>query len=82
VRDTSENGGRLEEMVAHEMEEGALYPVSGIVAAPDGETLELVALSATDEAGEYRWIVLPEDEVRGSLKGGGGEGFVGQDINL
>ena len=84
VRGTSENGGRLEGMVAHELEgEGGLYPVSGIVTAPDGQTLvlKLVALSA--EAGEYRWIVLPEGEARGGPKGGGSEGLlIEQDIGL
>ena len=79
MRGTSENGGRLEEMVVHELEQGGLYPVAGIITAPDGETLELVALTDTHEAGEYRWIVLPEGEVKGGPKGGGSEGFVNQD---
>jgi hypothetical protein len=79
---TSENGGRLEGWVAHELEEGGLYPVAGIVTAPDGETLELVAVTATHEAGEYRWIVLPEGEVKGGQKGGGSDGFISQEGDL
>jgi len=84
VRGTSENGGRLEGMVAHELEgEGGLYPVTGTVTASDGETLALKLVALTAEAGEYRWIVLPDGEVRGGPKGGGSEGLIiEQDIGL
>jgi hypothetical protein len=84
VRGTSENGGRLEGMVAHELEgEGGLYPVTGTVTAPDGETLAFKVVALTAEAGEYRWIVLPEGEVRGGPKDGGSEGLIiEQDIGL
>ncbi len=81
IRGTSEAGGRLEGRVAHELGERGLYPVSGIITAPDGETLELVALSDEDEGGEYRWIVLPEGEVKGAKKSvatGSSSGFIDQ----
>jgi hypothetical protein len=59
-----------------------LYPVSGIVTAPDAETLELVALSAAHETDEYRSIVLPDGEVRGDPKGSGSEGFIEQVVGI
>jgi hypothetical protein len=68
MRGTSENGARLEGMVAHQLEEDGLYPVASIVTAPDGQTLELVAVSDEHEGGEYRWIVLEDGEVKGARK--------------
>ena len=68
VRGTSENGGRLEGMVAHQLEEDGLYPLAGTISAADGQTLELVAVSDDDEGGEYRWVVLSEGEVKGARK--------------
>ncbi len=68
VRGTSENGGRLEGMVAHQLGEDGLYPVAATITAPDGQSLELVAVSDEHEGGEYRWIVLEEGEVKGARK--------------
>src|SRR5215203_1549117 len=68
VRGTSENGGRLEGMVAHQLEEDGLYPLAGTISAADGQTLELVAVSDDEEGGEYRWVVLSEGEVKGARK--------------
>ncbi len=82
LRGTSENDGRLKGMLAHQLGEDGLYPVSSIFTAPDAERLELVVLSAVHETDEYRSIVLPDGEVRGGPKGGGGEGFIEQDVGI
>ena len=79
LRGISENGGRLEGMVAHQLGEDGLYPVAATITAPDGQTLELVAVSDEDEGGEYRWIVLEDGEVKGARKGvatGSSSGFI------
>ena len=68
LRGTSENGGRLEGMVAHQLGEDGLYPVASTITAPDGQTLELVAVSDDIEGGGYRWIVLEDGEVKGARK--------------
>ena len=68
-----------EGMVAHQLEEDGLYPLAGTITAPDGQTLELVAVSDDDEGGEYRWIVLEDGEVKGARKGvatGSSSGFI------
>jgi hypothetical protein len=55
-------------MVAHQLGEDGLYPVAATITAPDGQTLELVAVSDDDEGGEYRWVILSEGEVKGARK--------------
>jgi hypothetical protein len=68
LRGTSENGGRLEGMLAHQLGEDGLYPVAATISAADGQSVELVAVSDEDEGGEYRWIVLEDGAVKGARK--------------
>jgi hypothetical protein len=85
LRGTSENGGRLEGMVAHQLEEDGLYPVASIVTAPEGQTLELVAVSDDIEGGGYRWIVLEDGEVKGARKSvatGSSSGYIDPTADL
>src|SRR5215208_5700655 len=85
LRGTSENGGRLEGMVAHQLEEDGLYPLAGTISAADGQTLELVAVSDEHEGGEYRWVVLSEGEVKGARKNvatGASSGYIDPISNL
>jgi hypothetical protein len=85
VRGTSENGGRLEGMVAHQLGEDGLYPLAATISAADGQSVELVAVSDDDEGGEYRWVVLSEGEVKGARKNvatGSSSGFIDPTTNI
>jgi hypothetical protein len=68
LRGTSEAGGRLEGMLAHQLGEDGLYPLAATLTAPDGQSVDLVAVSDEHEGGEYRWIVLEDGEVKGARK--------------
>jgi hypothetical protein len=85
LRGTSENGARLEGMVAHQLEEDGLYPLAGIITAADGQTLELVAVSDDIEGGGYRWVVLSEGAVKGARKNvatGSSSGYIDPNADL
>ena len=85
VRGTSENGGRLEGMVAHELGEDGLYPVAATLSAPDGQSVDLVAVSDEHEGGEYRWIVLEDGGVKGARKNvatGSSSGYIDPTSNI
>ena len=66
-------------MLAHQLGEDGLYPVAATLTAPDGQTVDLAAVSDDDEGGEYRWIVLEDGAVKGARKHvatGSSSGFI------
>ena len=75
VRGTSETGGRL----AGELGEPARlgrkpprrrYPITGTITARNGDTLDLAGKAGawTDDPSEWRWVVLPNGQIRGATK--------------
>jgi hypothetical protein len=79
---TSDDGGRLEGRIGDAPQEDGLYPVSGVITAPDGQSSQDFQVLATRAAsGELRWIVLADGRVKGAPKKGEGAGFIQSDID-
>lgn len=75
VRGTSETGGLLEGQIGEEpleepLEKEGAYLIIGTITSPDGQTLDLRALSASGPTeNEYRYVVLEDGQIRGARKG-------------
>ena len=68
ITGTSETGGRIEAQLGEEVNTDILR-VSGTITPPEGEPVELETFARYASPGEYRFIVLPDGEVKGSKKG-------------
>jgi hypothetical protein len=80
LRGTSETGGRLEGRLGRQAASGN-YPLSGTITPPGGQAVEFQSGSTSAEAGDYRFIVLSADRIKGARKGSGA-GFVESGIEL
>ena len=72
---TSETGNQLEGQVADEQGENGLYPITGNISVPDGQTQNIEAFAAGTEPAETRWVVLPNGQIKGGKTKGTGAGF-------
>jgi hypothetical protein len=72
---TSETGNQLEGEVADEQGENGLYPITGNISVPDGQTQNIEAFAAGTEPAETRWVVLPNGQIKGGKTKGTGAGF-------
>jgi len=82
IRGTSETGNQLEGQVADEPREDGLYPITGTISVPDGQTQNIEAIAASTEPAEARWVVLPDGQTKGGRKGEKGAGFSLWDIEF
>lgn len=75
VRGSSETGGRLVGKLGKPGRLGRKpplrrYPVTGSITAPNGDTLDLAGKAGawTNDPSEWRWVVLPNGQIRGGTK--------------